>query len=70
MLWNPSVHYRILESLPIVPLLNQISVVQAPILFLNIDFNVILSSMRRISKLLLASSFNPYPANVENMVSS
>jgi hypothetical protein len=61
---EPIVHGRILKSLSIAPILSQISLIQAPILFLNIRFHIILLSLPRTSKLLLAFSFtykNPTP---------
>jgi len=49
-LWNPEVHYRVHESLPLVPLLRHINLVHASLsYFSKIRFNIIVACTRRVS---------------------
>jgi hypothetical protein len=50
ILWKPLVHYRIHNSPPPVPILNQIHLVHVPSHFLKMHFNIIYPSMPGSSK--------------------
>ena len=56
-LWNPNVHYHVHNSQSSVLMLSQINVVQAPVLFLKIHFNIIFPSTSRFPKWSLFLNF-------------
>jgi len=66
--WNQEVHFRVHNSPPLLPNLNQKNPSHATFCFLNIPFNTFLPSAPRSPKCPLSkSSFHPFPSITRHM---